>query len=206
MEGTTAFLAGAGFGAGLMFILDPQMGRRRRAIAEERAAQLWHTAGGRASSLYQNAERAAESFGRDVSDRAQSLASGDFGGVIGRQTMSNVMHGNWSPTARAVMGVVGGGMVLYGLTLEAPLGCVLGTVGVALAAEALTNAGLEDVSRVPGQVADMANRTAHSVSDMANRTAQTVSDVAGRAAQGMGFNQGDSRQQQQSNQPAWTVA
>jgi hypothetical protein len=72
--------------------------------------------------------------------------------------------------------MAGGGLFLYGLTQDAPLSCVLGTVGLALAAEGLTNAGLDDLRRVPRRLADTAG-------DVARR----AGDPAGRAAEGLGL-------------------
>jgi hypothetical protein len=74
--------------------------------------------------------------------------------VGGKRALSHPLRGGWSPSARALMGLLGGGLFLYGLTQEAPAACALGTVGVALAAEGATNAGLDDLARVPQQVAD----------------------------------------------------
>ena len=65
-----------------------------------------------------------------------------------------------SPTTRTLMGLAGGGLFLYGLTQKAPLACVLGTIGLALAVEATYNASLQDIAHIPEQTADMASRAA----------------------------------------------
>src|SRR5688572_10205744 len=39
---TLCFLAGAGLGAGLMYLFDPQVGRRRRGLVRDKAVSAWH--------------------------------------------------------------------------------------------------------------------------------------------------------------------
>jgi len=173
MERTAAaFLAGAGLGAALMYILDPQMGKRRRAVARDKAVSLAH-----------QAQDAAEVVAKDATNRATGLASGDLSVLVGgKQSLSNPLRGGWSPSARALMGLTGGGLVLVGLTQEAPAACFLGTVGLALAAEGLTNAGVDDLTRLPRQAAGAA------------------SDVAGKVADTLGF--GEQQQPRKAEQPA----
>lgn len=141
MSSARAFLAGVGLGAGLMYVFDPQMGCRRRALARDRAVGLAH-----------EAREAAEVVAQDMRNRAQGLASGDLSVLVGgRRALSRPLRGSWSPAGRALMGLTGAGLFLYGLTREAPTACILGTAGLALVAEGLTNAGIEDVARLPRQ-------------------------------------------------------
>ncbi len=58
-------LVGVGIGAGLMYILDPQMGNRRRALARDKTAGAWH-----------KTEDAIASFGTDIGNRAQGIFAG----------------------------------------------------------------------------------------------------------------------------------
>src|SRR5262249_58222831 len=107
---------------------------------------------------------------RDVRNRAQGLAWGDLSVLAGgKRALSNPVRGGWPPSARALMGALGGGLCLFGLTRDAPTACVLGVVGLALVAEGLTNAGLDDLARLPQNVAEGAT------------------DLAGRAADALGF-------------------
>jgi uncharacterized membrane protein len=155
MDRAVAFLAGAGLGAGMMFLLDPQMGRRRRAWARDKATRLGH-----------EVQDAAEVVSTDATNRLKGLASGDLSVLVGgKRALKNPLSGHWSPTGRALLGLVGGGLVLYGLTQEAPEACILGTVGLALAAEAATNASFGDLARVPQQVAGMASEAAGKVAE-----------------------------------------
>ena len=73
------------------------------------------------------------------------------------------LRGSWSPSARAVMGLLGGGLFLYGLTQKAPTACVLGGVGLGLMAEGFTNVGLDDVAGLSHRAAEAAGRVADSL-------------------------------------------
>jgi hypothetical protein len=143
-------VAGAGLGAGLMYLLDPQAGRRRRALVRDKAV-----------SLAREVEDAAGVVTQDMKNRAQGLAAGDFSVLAGgRRALNNPLRGGWSPSGRALMTLLGGGLFLYGMTRDAPLACFLGTVGLGMAAEGITNAGIDDLTRIPQQVAGMAEQAA----------------------------------------------
>ena len=58
-----AFLAGAAIGAGLMYLFDPQGGRRRRALIRDKAVSWANDAG-----------EYAEKTARHLGNRAQGLA------------------------------------------------------------------------------------------------------------------------------------
>jgi hypothetical protein len=156
-------LAGAGIGAGLMYLLDPQLGRRRRALARDKAVSLAH-----------QAQEAAEVVGRDMSNRARGLAAGDLSVLVGgKRALGNPFRGGWSPTGRAMLTGLGAGLFLYGLTRSAPTACVLGTLGFALAAEGLTNTGISDITEAAGNLGERAR-------EVANRAAENLG--AGRPA------------------------
>ena len=155
MDRTIALLAGAGVGAGLMYLLDPDVGRRRRARARDKAV-----------SLANQAYDAARVVAKDASNKAQGVASGDFSTLVGgKQALKHPWRGHWSPSARALMGLAGAGLFAFGLTREAPMACVLGTLGVALAAEGVVNASADDLAHLPRQAADMATDAAHRVAE-----------------------------------------
>jgi hypothetical protein len=63
MNGRLALITGIGFGAGLMYILDPAMGRRRRALARDKTIHVW-----------KKTSDAVGSTARDVSNRAVGLS------------------------------------------------------------------------------------------------------------------------------------
>jgi hypothetical protein len=176
MGSAVKLLAGAGMGAGLMYILDPQMGRRRRALARDKMTRLAH-----------EAQEMGDVVVRDVQNRAQGLAAGDFSVLAGgRRALRNPLRGRWSPSARALMAVLGGGLFLYGLTRSAPKACILGTAGLALAAEGITNAAIDDITGMSQEVAGAAT------------------NIAGRMADQLGFGERtqEAGRQQRTTQPA----
>ena len=83
----------------------------------------------------------------------------------GKQALKHPWRGHWSPSARALMGLAGAGLFAFGLTREAPMACVLGTLGVALAAEGVVNASADDLAHLPRQAAGMATDAAHRVAE-----------------------------------------
>src|SRR5215216_690884 len=98
-------LAGAGAGAGLMYLLDPNMGNRRRALMRDQFVGA--------------ASRADDAFGktwRDARNRAQGLIS-EVRGASKRSRGDrplDVLQDHWAPATRAMMGVLGGGLAAYG--------------------------------------------------------------------------------------------
>src|SRR5438874_12205809 len=106
MDDALCFFAGMGLGAGLMYVFDPQMGRRRRALARDKAVRLAH-----------EAQDTAEVVRRDMTNRARGLASGDLSVLVGgKQALKHPFRGGWSPSARALMVAGGAGLFLFGLT------------------------------------------------------------------------------------------
>lgn len=155
MDRAVTLLAGAGLGAGLMYLFDPRNGRRRRALARDQMVRLAH-----------QAECAANVVAKDARNRAHGLAAGDLSVLAGgRRAPQNPFQGRWSPSARALMGFLGGGLFLYGLTCEAPTACILGTAGLALMAEGVTNAGVEDVTRISKHVAETTRNVSQRTAD-----------------------------------------
>jgi len=64
MNQSICFLSGLGVGAGLMYLMDPALGRRRRALMYDQAQHAWH-----------DVEQAASVLERDLSQRAQGLVA-----------------------------------------------------------------------------------------------------------------------------------
>src|SRR5437899_1989983 len=115
MERAISLLAGAGIGAGLMYILDPQLGRRRRALARDKMIRLAH-----------EAEDAAVTVAHYMSNRLEGLKSGDLSVLVGgKRALQNPLRGGWSPTGRALLVGTGTGLFIYGLTQSAPTACIL---------------------------------------------------------------------------------
>src|SRR5687767_2633542 len=150
MNTSCSFLAGASLGAGLMYILDPQMGGRRRALARDKMVRLGH-----------EAQDAARVVGTDLRNKAQGLASGDLTTLVGgKRALEHPFTGGWSPSGRALLTGLGMGLFVYGLTRSAPVSCMLGTLGCALAAEGVTNLGLDDIASAACEVGERAKDVA----------------------------------------------
>lgn len=153
MHRAISLLAGAGIGAGLMYMLDPRMGRRRRALVRDKMASMAHQAGD-----------AAEVVGRDMKNRARGLAAGDWSVLAGgKRALVNPLRGGWSPSGRALMTGLGMGVFAYGLTRSAPTACILGTIGIALVAEGMTNAGFDDITNAACGIKEKAKNVADSL-------------------------------------------
>jgi hypothetical protein len=146
MDRFFSMLTGMGLGACLMYILDPQLGRRRRALARDQFVKATR-----------QTQEAAKVTACDVRNRAQGLASGDLSVLVGgKRAWRNPLQGGWSPSGRALLAGFGTGLFVYGLTRRAPEACVVGTIGLALVAEGITNLGVSDVTNAAGNLAEKA--------------------------------------------------
>jgi hypothetical protein len=147
MNRTAALLSGAGLGAGLMYFLDPKRGRQRRARIREKMIRFSH-----------DIQDVQDTVRRDMRNRMHGLAAGDLTVLVGGKNAvrNNPLRGSWSPTGRALLGLIGGGLFLSGLMREAPTACVLGTAGLAMIIEAATNAGIDDIAHIPEKVSKIA--------------------------------------------------
>ena len=63
-----------------MYLFDPQMGRRRRALARDKAVSLTH-----------EAQDAARVVARDASNRARGLAAGDLSVLVGGKRATELL-------------------------------------------------------------------------------------------------------------------
>jgi hypothetical protein len=140
MNRTTALLTGAALGTGLMYFLDPNRGRQRQARIRDKMTRFSH-----------DIAEARDTVARDVRNRMRGLAAGDLTVLVGGKNAlrGNPLRGSWSPAGRAMLGLIGGGLFLSGLTREAPTACILGTIGLGCMIEAATNAGIDDIAEMP---------------------------------------------------------
>ncbi len=172
MNESLSFVAGVGLGAGLMYILDPEQGRHRRALARDKAVRLAH-----------EAEDALGVVSKDVRNRAQGLAAGDLSVLVGgKRALAHPLSGRWSPTGRAILSGLGIGLFAYGLTRSAPAACLFGSAGCALLAEGIANIGLEDLTnagrQLTGQTQNVTNDGASRVrASTRQRTLQVPTGV-----------------------------
>jgi len=79
---TIALLSGIGIGAAAMYVLDPQGGRRRRAVARDKALSLANRTG-----------KVVGARSRDLSNRAKGVAA-EVRSAIGREGNGEGREGN----------------------------------------------------------------------------------------------------------------
>lgn len=155
-----SLLAGVGLGAGLMYILDPSAGDRRRTRLRERAADTWHDVQDGVSVLADDVSQRA----RTVADDARALvAGGADAGSLGQRAARlagdvaapgrEMFQAEWSSTTRATAGVAGLTLLGYGFTQNAPWACALGTAGLALMFSAVSDEGFRGL--MPEHLTDM---------------------------------------------------
>jgi CBS domain-containing protein len=123
---------GLALGAGLMYMLDPDVGRRRRALVRDKAMKYSNRTG-----------RFVGKVGRDMSNRARGL----------RHEASRLTHGempdsvpgahltrsNWSPATRVLAGALGGGLLFWGLRTPGKLNKAAASLGAGLLTRGITN-------------------------------------------------------------------
>jgi len=167
LERTFMLLTGVGVGVGLMYLLDPSLGRRRRALFRDKMASAAHQAGESVGGAWEDVSNRAQGLMHEtkgmVSDAASAVSakaselgskvSGMFSGEggetgpgrrnTGGSDMSDIGQEPWSPTTRMLVGTAGGALVAYGMTQRFPVACALGTVGLGLVARAVTNFEME---------------------------------------------------------------
>jgi hypothetical protein len=122
-----SFCAGLGLGAGLMYFLDPEVGRRRRALCRDQFVRAGH-----------QIEEGAEKAWKDMRNRAQGVAAETSAAISGRrrQASDQVVHDR----IRSAMGhhlshpssidvdVHEGHVTLHGAILASEVNCLLNCV------------------------------------------------------------------------------
>jgi uncharacterized membrane protein len=135
-----------GLGAALMYLCDPQSGRKRRADLQNQA-----------ESALRDLQRARDVLVRDAGNRAHGAIAQTRRWVDKRKAVREgtwpggeeaagaargvlaAMDGPWSPTSRAAAGALGAGMVTYGYFCGGLRGFLYGLIGGGLVARATTN-------------------------------------------------------------------
>lgn len=235
MRRALSLAGGVGIGAGIMFFLDPQMGRRRRALMRDQfvsaSSRINHGLDLVARDARQRArgaaceararlnpepvddrvlvERVRSKLGRVASHPAAIKVTANQGcitiegpiladevdlailcvaavpGVIqldsrldpqrqpDRHTgfqrdarrpgpRPDILQRNWSPTTRLLIALAGAAMFAYGFRLRAPWACVVGSAGLGIAAEGISNREIHaKVSEVVEQVEERLGLDGH---------------------------------------------
>ena len=127
----SAIVRAASLGAAAMYFLDPERGRRRRAVAQDKAR-----------SMMRRSERFLDAAKRDAQNRMQGL-----------QVRASRMRQapEWPPAVRLAAIAGGGALALYGLTRSGVTRPVWSVAGLALVARGATNAPLADLAEMARQ-------------------------------------------------------
>jgi len=123
---------GAGIGAGLMFLLDPQMGKRRRAVLRDKTFSVTH-----------HASAAIDRTARDLRNRTYGTVVSIRSGHIG-QIRPTILNRNWPPAIRLIVGLSGGAVTALGAAKRGVAGSVLGGIGLVSVGMAATNFSVRD--------------------------------------------------------------
>lgn len=129
-------------GAGLMYLFDPDRGRTRRALIRDQFV-----------GLQNDVQRLGEIVSKDARNRLQGIRSGDYSVLLGgKNALENPFRGGWSPSGRAMLAGLGAGLFLFGLGRRFPTACLASTAGLAMVAEGITNASIDDVRELPEKI------------------------------------------------------
>ena len=155
----SAIVRAASLGAAAMYFLDPERGRRRRAIAQDKAR-----------SMMRRSERFLDAAKRDAQNRMQGL-----------QVRASRMRQapEWPPAVRLAAIAGGGALALYGLTRSGVTRPVWSVAGLALVARGATNAPLADLAEMarqagtgqPGEAPRVSRSATHDETDDWTRAA-----------------------------------
>jgi hypothetical protein len=179
-----------------MYILDPDRGRRRRALARDKAVKTWN-----------RSERYLEKVSRDLANRTRGLAQETKRAITGekreqahRRTAPDRVNAGWSPTTRVLAAALGGGIAVYGYKRGGLLGKAAATLGVGLLTRGVMNRSAPALGtgiiakagdRVASLVGERIEALTHSSESRSRRRAETdgnanlrgplLSPAAGRA-------------------------
>jgi hypothetical protein len=123
---------GAGLGAGLMFLLDPQLGRRRRALLRDKAV-----------SYSRQTRAAVDKTRRDIRNRTHGTVVSIKSGHV-MDVRPSILNANWPPATRLAVGVAGLAMAATGLAKGGLLGSIIGAMGIGSIGMAVTNASIRN--------------------------------------------------------------
>jgi len=134
----SGWLIGAGVGAGLMYVLDPRQGRRRRALARDKLV-----------SVLQRADDAIEGRAGDLANRARGIVA-ETGALFrgrdasdGAVVAERVRSQHWSPTTRMLAGATGVALAARALARRTVGSSAVGLLGLGIAAGAAWNRELK---------------------------------------------------------------
>jgi len=119
----------AGVGAGLMYLLDPGGGRRRRALLRDKGIKLTHIT-----------TRAVDKTSRDMKNRIHGIMVSLQGGGQSRPGRRLALfQRNWPPAVRLMVAAIGSIVTAAGIARRGPAGAIFAGIGAGLTGMAATN-------------------------------------------------------------------
>ncbi len=151
MNRALTLLGGLAAGSGLMYMLDPDRGRRRRALVRDKTVSAVKGSGDAISKttrdLANRAKGAAYESTRVFRKRGEEQYQ--TGRHAAQQAKFALMRDDWPPAWRAVSGVAGGALAVYGIVRRDALGAAITAAGATMITRAATN---REASRLFGLV------------------------------------------------------
>jgi hypothetical protein len=121
-------------GAAAAYMLDPQQGRRRRAVIRDKALKT-----------YRETREFADAASRDLRNHAQGVKA--HPASIINMARGEFTQRSWSPAARVVSGGGGSALMLFGFARGGVLGLLAFIAGAAALARAGANKPLGELAR-----------------------------------------------------------
>src|SRR6266567_1767805 len=105
-------LCGAAVGAGVMYLLDPEGGSRRRQVAKYKIASAAANSRVKLAAAAENSREAMLNAATDLRSRAQQRLNGGAAKSAERYLDQSQY---WTPTTRIVVGSIGAALAGYGV-------------------------------------------------------------------------------------------
>jgi hypothetical protein len=133
---------GAAIGAGAMFLLDPRLGKRRRALLRDRTV-----------SFSRHTATAIDKTARDLKNRTHGTVVSIKSGHPMRGGFA-LLNANWPPAIRLLVGTTGGIITALGLARGNRAGRILSGIGIGSLVFAITNLSVRDtIKSTRGKIA-----------------------------------------------------
>jgi hypothetical protein len=138
---TKAFslVGGASLGAGLMFFLDPDRGKRRRALMRDQGVRWSRKTREFAGSTSRDVQNRTHIFNHMKPHHSPDIPA--LQGPLGskRGPRFTFMQSHWSPTARTAAALMGSAALFYGLSQRTVGSTTLAASGLGLLVRSATN-------------------------------------------------------------------
>lgn len=135
MNKAVAIMFGAAAGAGVMFILDPANGRKRRALVRDKTVKAWNESSRAVNRTTRDLRNRSAGLAHDARKAVNNLTSTLQGskGIAQRagERMTETAA-KWSPALRWIATGAGGAMTVYGLKKRDTLGTTMGMLGIGM--------------------------------------------------------------------------